>query len=494
MLGQAQAAAVVSGPAYTQDGPFSRDTVVEIARKLSQKPYKAPDKPLPEALDDLSYDQYRDIRFSPESAVWAHDDLPYQMQFFLRGLYYKDPVEVAVVEDGQAKHVAYDPAMFNAGPMITKPLPSDDVGFSGFRLHAPINRADYYDEVAVFQGASYFRSLGRHQNYGLSARGLAIKTADPGGEEFPAFRAFWVEKPSHESNSILVYALLDSPSTTGAYRFTIRPGDNTVMDVEATLFPRVDLDKVGLAPATSMYMFSMNGRQNADDYRPQVHDSDGLLIQNGKGERLWRPLANPRELQISAFEDTAPMGFGLMQRERRFERYQDLEAHYEKRPSLWVEPVGNWGKGAVTLVEIPSQSEIHDNIVAYWDPAEVLKAGSEYSFSYRLSWGTEPLSRAVRVVATRSGRADIKGPTPDRLFVVDYQEVQPPSDKLPQAMVTSSSGTISNVVVQPNPNCQGYRVSFRLKPGDQKLAELRLELKFEDGRQAETWLYRWTAR
>ncbi|EKE73644.1 glucan biosynthesis protein [Gallaecimonas xiamenensis] len=489
-LGLAQAATPVAS--YTQDGTFSRDTVVELARQLSKKPFKAPEKPLPEVLDDISYDQYRDIRFSPSAAIWANSGLPYQMQFFLRGLYFKDPVEVAVVEDGKARHLAYDPAMFSTGAVMNQPLPAQDIGFSGFRLHAPINKADYYDEVAVFQGASYFRSLGRNQNYGLSARGLAVKTADPQGEEFPAFRAFWVEKPSKESNSILVYALLDSPSTTGAYRFTIRPGDNTIMDVEATLFPRVDLDKIGLAPATSMYMFSMNGRQGADDYRPQVHDSDGLLILNGKGERLWRPLANPASLQISAFEDTAPMGFGLMQRERNFDRYQDLEAHYENRPSLWVEPVGNWGKGAVTLVEIPSQSEIHDNIVSYWDPAELLKAGSEYSFAYRLSWGTEPLSRSVRVAASRAGRADIKGPTPDRLFVVDYQDTQPPSGQLPQAQATTSAGTISDVVVQPNPSVQGYRVSFRLHTDDSPLAELRLELKFQDGRQAETWLYRWT--
>lgn len=492
LMAKAMAADAPEVATYTKDGPFSRDTVVELARQLAKKPYKAADKPLPDVLDDLSYDEYSDIHFDPNKAIWAKEGLPYQMQLFLRGLYFKDPVEVAIVNNGEAKHLAFDPTMFTTGKAMTKPLPNQDIGFSGLRLHAPF-ATGYYDEVAVFQGASNFRSLGKGQNYGLSARGLAIKTADPQGEEFPAFRAFWIEKPSKESNSILVYALLDSPSATGAYRFTIRPGENTVMDVEAVVFPRTDLTKVGLAPASSMYMFSMNDRRRADDYRPQVHDSDGLLILNGKGERLWRPLSNPTSLQLSAFEDTAPMGFGLMQRDRDFNDYQDLDAHFEKRPSLWVEPVGNWGKGSVNLIEIPSQSEIHDNIIAFWNPKEVLKAGSEYSFSYRLSWGTEPLSRAVRVVETASGRGDIKGPTPDRLYVVDYQDTQPPSATPPKAVVTASAGNISDVTVVPNPKVQGYRVSFKLHPGDAKLAELRMELKFEDGRQAETWLYRWVS-
>ncbi|WP_406666293.1 glucan biosynthesis protein [Gallaecimonas sp. GXIMD1310] len=479
---------------FAKDGPFTQDTVLNIARKLAQKPYQAPDVPLPASLQNLTYDQYRDIRFDPSQAIWAGTGLPYQMQLFMRGLYFHDPVEVAIVDEGEAHHLAYQPSMFNTGSVMTAPLPSSDIGFAGLRLHAPINRPDYYDEVAVFQGASYFRSLGKHQNYGLSARGLAIKTADPQGEEFPAFRAFWVVKPSNDSNAAVVYALLDSPSTTGAYRFTIRPGDNTVMDVEATLFPRVDMNKVGLAPATSMFMFSMNGRDDVDDFRPQVHDSDGLLMLNGKGERLWRPLANPSKLQVSAFADTAPLGFGLIQRERHFESYQDLEAHYENRPSLWVEPLGNWGKGAVTLVEIPSNSEIHDNIVAYWNPAETLKAGGEYSYSYRLNWGHEPATQTVKVVATRSGRADIKGPTPDRLFVIDYQDPQAAPAHLPEAQVSASDGTVSDVVVQANPHVHGYRLSFRLKPGSKPLSELRASLHFEDGRQSETWLYRWTPR
>lgn len=483
---------------FAVSGPFTRSTVAEIARGLAKSAFQPLDTSLPDILDKLTYDQYRDIRFKPEAAIWANTGLPFQMQLFHRGFYFKDPVEVAIVENGQASHLAYDPAMFAYGPLVPQPIPNEDIGFSGLRLHGPINRDDYFDEVLVFQGASYFRSLGKGQIYGLSGRGLALKTADPEGEEFPVFRAFWVETPVAGSETCVVHALLDSPSTTGAYRFTVRPGDTTLMDVEAQLFPRVDLDRVGLAPGTSMYFFSANGRENVDDFRPEVHDSDGLLMVTGRGERLWRPLANPTELQISAFVDRSPRGFGLIQRDRAFDNYQDLEAAYERRPSLWVEPVGDWGAGAVTLVEIPTDAEIHDNIVAYWSPKDKIPAGSEYSFAYRLAWGNDPgmALGAATVAATRSGRAGVGGPTPERLFVVDYvytQGTDPTKLGAPKATVSASKGTVKNVVIRQNPTTQGLRVSFQLDPGSDTLIELRLALTFEaGGATAETWVYRWT--
>ncbi len=483
---------------FAVDGPFTRATVAGIARRLAAEPYEAPDASLPPVLDDLSYDQYRDIRFRPEAAIWSGTDLPFQMQMFHRGFYFKDPVEIALVADGRAKHLAYDREMFSFGPLVPQPLPEEDIGFSGLRLHGPINRPDYFDEVAVFQGASYFRSLGEGQVYGLSARGLAIKTADPEGEEFPLFRAFWVETPAPGSDTVVVSALLDSPSTTGAYRFTLRPGLPTRMDVEAELFPRVDLDRVGLAPGTSMFFFSSNGRHDVDDFRPEVHDSDGLLMLTGAGERLWRPLANPEELQISAFVDRSPRGFGLVQRERDFARYQDLEAAYERRPSLWVEPVGDWGAGAVTLVEIPTDSEIHDNIVAFWSPREPIPAGGEYAFAYRLEWGGEPSADQPTAVvrATRSGRASIAEDTPVRLFVIDYafpEGVERSTLGIAKATVTADKGAVGHVVVQENGPAGGVRVSFQLDPGVETLIEIRAVLTFESGLAAETWVYRWTA-
>ncbi len=483
---------------FAVTGEFRRSTVAEIARKLAAAPFAAADDSLPAVLDQLSYDQYRDIRYRPDRAIWADRGLPFQLQLFHRGLYFRAPVEVALVQNGQATHLAYDPDLFTIGPLVPGPVPKDDIGFAGIRIHGPINRPDYYDEIVVFQGASYFRSLGKGQTYGLSARGLAIKTADPEGEEFPVFRAFWVEAPTEAADIVVVHALLDSPSTTGAYRFTIRPGMPTLMDVEAQLFPRADLVNVGLAPGTSMFYFSLNGRSQIDDFRPEVHDSDGLLMITGRGERLWRPLANPSELQISAFVDTAPRGFGLMQRDRAFESYQDLEAAYERRPSLWVEPVGDWGTGAVTLIEIPTDSEVHDNIVAYWRPKEKIPAGSEYSFAYRLSWGqgVEAATGSAIVGATRSGRPLGAEDTGFRLFVVDYV-LAPGVDRdslgTASATVNSYKGSVRNVVVQRNDVAGGYRLSFELDPQGERLIELRANLTFETGAPAETWVFRWTS-
>ncbi|SEG84382.1 glucan biosynthesis protein G [Marinobacterium lutimaris] len=482
---------------FAKTGDFTRDQVTKMARELAESSFE----PLPEApeyLRELDYDEYRAIRFRPDKALWADSNRPYRMQLFHPGVYFNNPVEIAVVEGNKATHLSYSPDLFTVEPPATIQLPQEDIGFAGLRLHTPLNKPDIWDELVVFQGASYFRSIGRHQNYGLSARGLAVKTGAPEGEEFPVFRAFWVEKPSDKANSVVVHALLDSESLTGAYRFTIRPGDQTMMDVEATLFPRVELDNIGLAPGTSMYYFSQSNRQGIDDFRPQVHDSDGLLMVNGRGERIWRPLANPSELQISAFMDTSPIGFGLMQRDRDFAHYQDLEAQYETRPSLWVEPVGDWGEGEVVLTEIPTNAEIHDNIVAFWKPATPLEPQQPFSFAYRLSWGNGPQASpdTLKVLSTRQGRANIAEPGPERLFVIDYAPVNESAalpEALPEATLNASAGRTSNLVVRKNPKTNGYRVSFQLDPQDADLSELSLSLKLPDQRQAEAWVYRWTA-
>lgn len=482
------------------DGPFTRSTVTEIARRLSRVPFAAPQSRLPDVLRNLTYDQYRDIRFKQSAAIWAGTGLPFTVQLFHPGFYYKEPIEVAVVKDGEARHFPYSTNLFDFGPLVPKGIPDTDMGFAGVRIHGPLNKPDYFDEIVVFQGASYFRSLGRGQVYGLSARGLAVKTAEPEGEEFPIFRAFWIETPIKDGDTIVLHALLDSPSVAGAYRFTIRPGLPTVMDVEADIFPRVDMAKVGLAPGTSMFFFGPNDRLGVDDFRPQVHDSDGLLMVNGRGERLWRPLSNPSTLQVSAFVDAGPRGFGLIQRDRDFVTYEDLEAFYEKRPSLWVEPVGDWGPGAVTLVEIPTNSEIHDNIVAYWQPKDPIPMGSEYSFAYRLSWGDDPAFQpgAMVVKGTMVGRATLEGASPVRRFVIDFAPQQLLDGKPapePKASVTTSAGKISNIVVIPDPMIgqgQGWRVNFELDPGNATVIELRTVLEFPDGRASETWVYRWT--
>lgn len=477
-------------------GAFDRGSVVEMARKLATKPFVPPPTDLPAVLNNLTYDQYRDIFASRDNVVFKDENLPFRLQFFHRGFYYRQKIDVSVVKDGQAFAVPYSTDLFELGPQAPHPLPAaGDLGFAGIRLLGRINAPDRFDEVAVFLGASYFRSLGRNQTYGLSARGLALNTAGADGEEFPLFRAFWVEEPVADSDTIVVHALLDSQSVAGAYRFSITPGDATAMDVETTLFPRVELTKVGLAPASSMFFFDANGREDVDDWRPEVHDSDGLLMEAGSGETIWRPLSNPHDLQISAFVDTGPRGFGLMQRTRDPRDFQDLVARYETRPSLWVEPVGDWGQGTVTLVEIPSDSEINDNIVAYWSPHDPMTAGSQYSFSYRLSWGDGPPEDGlIRVAATRRGRAMLKGSSPLRRFVIDFAPPAGGGTAVdPTATVTASGGTVSEIDVATNPLIGGWRLSFKLDPGDEKLIELRAVLKLDDDRPVETWLYRWTA-
>ncbi len=480
--------------------PFPPGRVRALAQKLAAKKYTPPALELPKEMQDLSYDQYRNIRYRPEQSIWRGEKLPFELQFFHTAFLFKQPVNVYLAANGEARKLNYSTDLFSFGPSVTPPPANIDMGFAGFRIHTPINKPDYYDEVAVFQGASYFRAVAKNQSYGLSARGLAIDTAEPTGEEFPIFRSFWIEKPVAESNSIVVHALLDSPRTTGAYRFTIRPGDATEMDVEVALYPRTSLAKPGFAPLTSMYFFGSNDRVGVDDFRPSVHDSDGLSIHNGRGEWLWRPLLNPSTLQISSFADHSPRGFGLMQRSRGFDAFQDLEAHYEKRPSLWIEPIGDWGPGAVHLVEIPSKAEINDNIVAYWRPAAPLPGGSEYVLNYRMKWDNAPmpLPGLATVLRTKSGAGPnlaLGIPTTKRLYVIDLigEPLQNlPPDAVLEPVIEASSGEISSPVVQANSETGGHRMSFELKPGDAAAIELRAYLSLGGNRISEVWTCRWT--
>lgn len=462
-----------------------------MARQLASRPYKARDTRMPQALAEMKYDAYRAIRFVPDRALWRGQKLPFEAEFFHRGSLYRDRVDVLEVADGRSRAIAYSPGLFT---QADQPMPDrGDLGFAGFRLHAPINRLNYYDEVCAFLGASYFRAVARHQVYGLSARGLALKTADQGGEEFPGFVAFWLERPEPQAASIVLHALLDSVSAAASFRFAIRPGETTVFDVEMALYPRGDLEQPGIAPLTSMFYFAANDRDGIDDFRPAVHDSDGLAISTGGGERLWRPLANPKNLQVSTFGDSNPRGFGLLQRERRFAGFQDLEARYEKRPSLWVEPIGDWGEGEVFLVEIPTQGEIHDNIVAFWRPRGTLRAGTEYRFNYRLHWCARPPDRGelATVAATRIGGGWQKD---HRLVVLDFAGED--LKNLPRGAgvapeIAAGKGRIQNPVVQPNPETGGHRLSFEM-PAAREPVELRARLMGDKGPLTETWLYRWT--
>lgn len=485
MMGSAWSAhAADQAPA---DQPFDAQAVRRMAQELAQKAYKKPDTSLPPEFSDLSYDAYRSIRFRPDRALWRDEKLPFQVQFFHRGFIFKDRVEIFEVSGGRARPIVFSPSLFDYSD-VKPPTENTNLGFAGFRLHAPMNRPDYYDEVGVFLGASYFRAVAKGQVYGLSARGLSIRTGDPRGEEFPAFKTFWIEKPAQHTGSIVVHALLDSPSAAAAYRFTIRPGDTTIYDTEMALYPRSDIGEVGIGSSTSMFFFDANDRVGVDDFRPAVHDSDGLAMRNGRGESLWRPLTNPRDLQVSYFADVNPRGFGLAQRERDFFAYEDLESHFEQRPSLWVEPIGDWGEGAVNLIEIPTKEEIHDNIVAFWRPKDALKAKGEYNYTYRLHWGdrTPSPSNLAQFVKTRSGA----GPDGTRRFVLELAGGTLGDD--PKAAVSSDKGEIKNLVLQPNPQTGGMRMSFELDTNKEQLIELRAQVMQEDKPASEVWLYRWT--
>ncbi|TWI01748.1 glucans biosynthesis protein [Luteimonas cucumeris] len=471
--------------------PFDDGTVPTLARELAARPFQPPDRALPPALDRIGYDQYRDYRYKADRALWRDAGLPFQAQFFHRGFLHKDRVDIYTVRDGKAAVFAYATDQFTYG---RSPVPqAQDLGFAGFRLHAPINRPDYFDEVAVFLGASYFRAVGKGQAYGLSARGLALNTGDPQPEEFPVFKAFWLERPAPGADAVVVHALLDSPSAAAAFRFSIRPGVDTIFDVDMHLYPRVELAHAGIAPLTSMFDFDASDRLGIDDYRPAVHDSDGLAMLNGRGEQVWRPLQNPRAVQMSAFQDENPRGFGLMQRKRAFTDYLDLEADYQKRPSLWVEPRDDWGKGGVILVEIPTADEYHDNIVAFWRPQQALAAGSEHRFRYRLHWGRDHAwqPELAVVASTRIGKAAKAGV---RLMVIELaggRLAKLPADAKPQVDALASKGELRNAVAYHNPENGHWRMSFELDPRGQSDIELRARLTDASGPLSETWLYRW---
>jgi glucans biosynthesis protein len=475
--------------------PFDATDVTEMARTLAQSDY-VPVPQIPQEWLNLTYDEFSHIWFDPRNAIWADEDRPLKVDLFSAGLYVPRPAEVNIVRGHQSMMMGFDIDLFETTDEFPE-LPIDEtMGYSGFRLRAALTTPEIFEEFVVFQGASYFRAIANGQNYGLSARGLALRTGDPNGEEFPDFTKFWIEAASPGDTEFVVHALLDGPSTTGAYTFRIAAGDKgeaTIMDVDAVLFPRVDLMHVGLGPLTSMFLFDETNRNRFDDFRPAVHDSEGLLIVNGNGEKIWRPLANPTRVQVSSFTDENPQGFGLMQRNRTADDYADLEAHYENRPSLWIEPKGEWGRGVVELVEIPADLEIYDNIVAYWRPAEPMKAGSEHRFSYTMQWGDEPsnLPEVARVTNTRVGKGFDQVKT---VFAIDFTDHPDLPEDLSEVSLTirANRGEISTGILQRNPGTGGVRLAFSMLPGDAQAVEIRAQMHLNGTAITEVWLYRWT--
>jgi periplasmic glucans biosynthesis protein len=474
---------------------FGFDDIGARASSLAARPYKAAAVELPTQLRELDYDAYRDIRFKPEKALWRAEKLPFELMFFPQGRTVPEPVRINVIEPAGERAIAFDPALFDYGKNKFEPQTLRGLGFNGFRVHYAINKPGYKDEVLVFQGASYFRAVGKGQNYGLSARGLAVDTASAEGEEFPRFVEFWIERPRANATSLTIYALLDSRRITGAYRFVVTPGVETTMQVTARLYPREKIGKLGIAPLTSMYTFGEN-QPGRDDYRPEVHDSDGLSVQLADGEWVWRPLVNPRRLLVTSFGATNPRGFGLMQRDRSPASYEDPEALYERRPSAWVEPIGNWGAGRVELVQIPSPDETNDNIVAFWVPHAPPPPGKPFDIAYRIHWqaaGTVPAGKGW-VVQSRRGRGFAKKVDGDINYVVDFdgpalRSLAASADVEPVIWVDANAEVRERNLFK-NQVTGAWRMTVRFKRNDAaKPVELRAYLKQQQATLTETWSY-----
>ena len=462
------------GPVRAQ-APFDFAAVEAEAKKVASQPFRDVE-PVGGEMKKLGYDAYRALRPKPDTALW-HENGLFRVEFFPAGFIYDLPVSIGIVDNDNVTPVLIGSGQFDFTDTGLKEPPKE-LATAGFKITFPLNRPDKFDEVIAFLGASYFRPIGRGQTYGSSARGLAIDTASERPEEFPTFRSFWLVKPAPEATELTVWALLDSPAATGAFAFVIRPGERTVVTTKAVLFLRHDVSLLGIAPLTSMY-FAGKTSAPRDDYRPEIHDADGLALLTSKGERIWRPLGNPGALAISSFVDTNPRGFGLMQRERAFAQYEDSGARLETRPSLWVEPQGDWGDGEVRLIEIPSQAETNDNIVAFWMSKWPAKQGARLEYSYKLSALTDDaaLSPLGRVVSTRA--AAVPGNNKARRLVVEFDGGELPSLRPEQPIegrVALSSGKLLRSRVEALPWQKSWRLFIDFEPDGKKPAEVRANL------------------
>jgi glucans biosynthesis protein len=472
--------------------PFSFNILKRRAEALSKSPWRSPRSPYADILDKIDYTAFFKIVFRTDHSLWLKSGSGLPIQLFHLGRYCNEPCSVSVVENGQAREIVYRQDYFDMpADHVARQLPHD-VGFAGFRAMGGDQTWDWLS----FLGASYFRSPGSGRQYGLSARGLAVDSGlSP--EEFPRFIAFWLEGAPDASDRFVAYALLDGPSVVGAYRFDCARRGGVVMDTELTLYPRKPIQRLGIAPLTSMFWYSEKDRARAIDWRPEIHDSDGLALWTGKGERIWRPLNNPPQVMTNSFGDENPRGFGFLQRDRHFSHYQDDAVFYDRRPSLWVEPTTPWGRGSVQLVEIPTVDEIHDNVVAFWAPEEPVGPGRKLDFSYRLHWGDDepfrsPAARVADVFEGVGGNPGENAPRPrdERRFVVDFVGGRlgefEPTDPV-RAVASSSRGRILRSDAFPvMGKGQRFRAVLDVKASGPEPVDLRLFLKIGDEALTET--------
>ncbi len=490
--------------AQEEEAPtFSFDMLTERMKDLAGHPYSAPE-PVHGFLADLDYDAYQRIRFRPEQARWQEKGVAFRLHAFHPGWLFKEPVKINEVVGTSVHPMAFTTADFEYDDAeLAQSIPPDAEmpGVAGFRLHAPLNRADIFDELIVFQGASYFRALGKGNSYGLSARGLAVNTGLPEGEEFPRFSEVWLHRPQPGEETVTVFAALDSPSVTGAYQFDITPGATTTVDVTARLFLRKDIKQLGIAPLTSMFLFNGADAGPFDDYRPAVHDSEALVLNTQAGETYFRHLNNPPRLASSYFGALSPRSFGLVQRNRNFEHFLDAQAHYERRPSLMIEPLGDWGKGTVRLVEIPSDLEVNDNIVAFWIPDQDTNAGDALEYAYRMHWGMSPqgaaserLAKVTRMRTGEGGVAGVQTDTGTRKFVIDFAggllDHLPENAQL-EAVTSASNGEIVEAVLSPVNGRNEWRLVLEVRAEPDAVVELKAGISGYERTLSETWMYQW---
>jgi glucans biosynthesis protein len=489
----ARAARPPAEPAKPLAPPAPFDELRQRARTLALEPASERRKlQLPQAIAKLSYDQWRKIRFRPDKSLWRNEPGRFEVQFFHPGFTFVEGVKVSLA-DSPEKGAQVRPFPFSTDLFtyegLPAPPPAEGIEFTGFRLHTPLNTSEYRDEVVVFNGASYFRPLGKGTVYGLSARGLAIDMGEPKPEEFPAFTEFTLVRPAPDDDFVWILALLESKRATGAYAFHVQPGDPTLIDVTAELYVREPVAALGIAPLTSMYLFGEDAPNRFGDFRPEVHDSDGVSSWSSTGEWLFRPLRNPPRTVTTSFRLDAPKGFGLVQRDRTFDHYQDLEARYQDRPSAWVEPVKGFEKGSLRLLEIATQLETDDNIALAWVPDAQPQRGEPLALSYRLHVGSadDVQGPAARVAATRLGRTE-KG----YRFLVDFVGPALLRSEGVEAIISASGGRILEQHIEQNAFAEGIRASFEVAadPNTRDI-ELRAFLKNETDVLTETWSYLW---
>ena len=497
-LGRAHAATAGGGPALGPAQPFDFDRLRQRSMLQATRPYVPSRPPAAEVVQSIDFDTAQKVSFRPEYELWPDGPGAYPVRCFHLNKYVERPVRIHAVSGGEAREVLYSPEMFAYGDTgLAAKLP-EDLGFAGFRLMTGHKAAS---DWLAFQGASYFRTSGDEDQYGASARGIAINSGMSISEEFPRFTEFWLEAPQGSGSTITIYALLDGESVTGTYRFEAAKPHGAVIDVHAELFFRQGVRRLGLAPLTSMFWYGENGRRRgATDWRPEIHDNDGLALWTGSGERIWRPLVNPPGAQTNSFLDRNPKGFGLLQRDRDFDHYQDDGAFYHRRPGIWIEPKGAWGEGSVVLVELPTDDEVHDNIVAFWQPAEDIVAGTALSLDYRMYWQADdphPQTAVGRVVATRLGHGGIPGgerPANAVKFVIDFEggPLKAMAQRFDLTLdITASRGEVENPYVIKVVGTEHWRAVFDLIVDGRAPVDLRCFLRLKQQTLSETWLYQY---